>query len=62
MSEKLIDRKEDKAKQVSMHKNFFDKVDAAIEGGFYLEAVFREYAAIESRLEALLGVLGAPCG
>lgn len=62
MSGNLIDRKENKTAQVAMHKNFFDSVDSAIEGGFYLEAVFREYAAIESRLEALLGVLGAPCG
>lgn len=41
MSVKLIDRKEDKTKQVSMHKNFFYTVDSAIAGGFYLEAVFR---------------------
>ena len=48
-------------KQVEMHTNFFDCTTIAIENGFYLEAMFREYAAIEGRLEILLGVLGAPC-
>ena len=52
---------EDKSKQVAMHKNMFDRCKLAIESGFYLEAIFMEYAAIESRLEVLLGVLGAPC-
>ena len=48
-------------KQVKMHIDFFEKTKAAIEGGFYLEAIFREYAAIEARLEVLLGIFGAPC-
>ena len=48
-------------KQVAMHTDFFDRTAMAIEHGFYLEAMFREYAAIEGRLEILLGVLGAPC-
>ena len=51
----------DKAKQVAMHKSMFDRSREAIDQGFYLEAVFIEYAAIESRLEVMLGVLGAPC-
>lgn len=52
---------EDKEKQVAMHKEFFDRAEQAIQHGYYLEAVFIEYAAIEGRLEVLLGVLGAPC-
>ena len=44
-----------------MHTDFFDRTKTANEHGFYLEAMFREYAAIEGRLEILLGVLGAPC-
>ena len=48
-------------KQAKMHKDFFDKCSLAIEDGFYLEAVFLEYAAIEGRLEILCGVIGLPC-
>lgn len=48
-------------KQIEMHMDFFDKTTFAIANGYYLEAMFREYAAIEGRLEILLGVLGAPC-
>ena len=44
-----------------MHKNFFDHCNDAIEHGYYLEAVFMEYAAMESRMEGVLGVIGAPC-
>ena len=44
-----------------MHKDFFDRCQLAIDNGFYLEAIFLEYAAIESRLEAMLSILGAPC-
>lgn len=39
------------SKQASMHKDFFAKTMEAEEHGFYLEAIFREYAAIEGRLE-----------
>ena len=46
---------------VSMHKNFFDRAKDAREAGFYLEAVFLEYAAIEGRLEVLCGLFGCPC-
>ena len=53
--------KDEKKSQVEMHKNFFDRCEKAIEDGFYLEAIFHEYAAIESRLEVTLGVLGMPC-
>lgn len=49
-------------KQVAMHKDFFDRCQHAIDCGFYMEAMLMEYAAIESRLEALLGVAGLPCG
>ena len=48
--------------QVQMHKNFFDRCCCAMENGYYLEAILMEYAAIESRLEALCGVLDLPCG
>ena len=51
----------DRKKQCEMHKNMFDRTNYAIENGFYLEAVFMEYAAIEGRLEVMLGILGAPC-
>ena len=48
-------------KQIEMHTDFFDRTQLAIDNGFFLEAIFREYAAMEGRLEILLGVLGAPC-
>ncbi len=51
----------DTKKQVAMHTDFFDRTMLAIDNGFYLEAIFREYAAIEGRLEVILGILGAPC-
>lgn len=44
-----------------MHKNFFDRCNFAIEQGFYMEAILMEYAAIESRMEILLGIIGLPC-
>ena len=44
-----------------MHKNFFDRCENAIENEFYMEAILMEYAAIESRLEVMLGLLGMPC-
>ena len=47
--------------QRRMHKNFFDHCSDAIEQGYYLEAILMEYAAMEGRLETVLGVLGAPC-
>ena len=47
--------------QAAMHKDFFDRCGIAIENEYYLEAVFMEYAAMEGRLEVLLGVLGASC-
>lgn len=47
--------------QMRMHKDFFDKCNDAVANGFYLEALFLEYAALEGRLEVMLGVLGLPC-
>lgn len=44
-----------------MHMSFFDKSRKAIDEGYYLEAIMYEYAAIESRLEVLCGLLGCPC-
>lgn len=56
-----MDDRELRKKQAIMHKNFFDKCQFAIDNGFYLEAIFLEYAAIEGRLEIICGVLGLPC-
>jgi hypothetical protein len=44
-----------------MHKDFFDRCTEAINKKFYMEAILMEYAAIESRMETLLGLLGLPC-
>ena len=52
---------ETQKKQVAMHKDFFDRCKTAIDHGFYMEAILLEYAAMESRLEIILGVLGLPC-
>lgn len=54
-----MEKKDLKAYQ--MHVSFFDHVKAAIDAGFYCEAIFLEYAAIESRLEGLCGCFGLPC-
>ena len=51
----------EKEKQVAMHKDFFDRCRLAIDEGFYMEAILMEYAAMESRLEIILGVVGLPC-
>ena len=52
---------EDRQMQQKMHMDFFEKTELAIDNTFYLEAIFREYAAIEGRLEIILGLFGAPC-
>ena len=44
-----------------MHQNFFDRCAKAIKNEFYMEAILMEYAAIESRLEVMLGLIGMPC-
>lgn len=46
---------------VQMHKDFFDRCRDAIDNRFYMEAILMEYAAIESRLEVIAGLLGLPC-
>lgn len=51
----------DRIAQRDMHKNFFDRCQLAIDNGFYMEAILMEYAAIEARLEVILGMLGLPC-
>lgn len=51
----------DRMAQRDMHKNFFDRCQVALDNGFYMEAIFMEYAAIEARLEVILGMLGLPC-
>ena len=51
----------DKQLQVEMHKDFFDRCKTAIDCGYYFEAMLMEYAAIESRLEIIMGVIGLPC-
>lgn len=52
---------ETQQKQVAMHKDFFDRCRLAIDEGFYMEAILMEYAAMESRLEIILGVVCLPC-
>ena len=54
--EKLI-----RDKQRAAHKDFFDRAMKAVDDGYYMEAILLEYAAIESRLEVLLGLFGMPC-
>ncbi len=44
-----------------MHTDFFDRCKDAIEHSFYFEAILMEYAALEARLEILLGIIGLPC-
>lgn len=51
----------DRIKAVGMHASFFDKAKAAIDNGYYFEAIMYEYAAIEGRLEIICGLLGCPC-
>lgn len=53
---------QEQTKQVIMHKDFFDKCQFAIDNQFYIEAILLDYAAIESRLEAICGIVGLPCG
>ena len=48
-------------KASKMHKSYFDKAKQAQDQGFFLEAVFLEYSAIEGRLEVICGLLGCPC-
>ena len=50
-----------KMQQKDMHRDFFDRAQRAVDSRFYLEAIFLEYAAIEGRLEVILGILGFPC-
>ena len=52
---------ETQSKQVAMHQDFFDRCRFAIDNGFYMEAILMEYAAIEARLEVMLGVVNLPC-
>lgn len=51
----------DRKAQQQMHKHFFDRCKEAIDHNFYMEAILMEYAAIEARLEILLGLFGMPC-
>lgn len=52
---------ETQSKQVAMHQDFFDRCRFAIDHGFYMEAILMEYAAMEARLEVMLGVVNLPC-
>lgn len=45
----------------AMHKDFFDKIDLAIENGFYFEAYIREYNALEARVKVIMSILEMPC-
>ncbi len=55
------ENKEQRKEQYKMHKDFFDRAENAIDKGYYLEAIFLEYAAIEGRLEVILGLFSCPC-
>lgn len=57
MSENAPDRK----LQQEMHKDFFDRCRVAMDNDCFFEAMLMEYAAIEARLEVIMGVLGLPC-
>lgn len=60
----MIEKKVDadvKRRQVDMHRDFFVRAQKAVDNRFYFEAILLEYAAIEGRLEVILGVLGFPC-
>ena len=58
----MLDKESDiQYRQVDMHRDFFDRALNAMNNRFYFEAIFLEYAAIEGRLEVILGVLGFPC-
>lgn len=48
-------------KQRVMHKDMFDKIKNALQNGFYFEALFLEYSAIDGRLEVMSGLLSMPC-
>ena len=48
-----------------MHRDFYDKINLAIEDGFYFEAYIREYNALEARMkskEGEWGERGTGCG
>ncbi len=44
-----------------VHKDFFDKCNTAIANEYYLEAIIMEYAAMESRMNVIMSLLGKPC-
>ena len=48
-------------RQRLMHKDFFDRIKHSMECKFYLESIFLEYSALESRLETIMGLLSLPC-
>ena len=58
----MLDKENEiKNRQVDMHRDFFVRAENAMSNRFYFEAIFLEYAAIEGRLEVILGILGFPC-
>lgn len=44
-----------------VHKDFFDRCQNAIDNGFYLEAMFMEYAAMEGRMKVIMSLFKNPC-
>ena len=48
-------------KQRVMHYKVLNSIEEAIKKGMYFEAIHCEYAAIEGRLEVMMGILGYPC-
>lgn len=61
MREEIENSNNLRKRQVDMHRDFFVRAESAVENRFYFEAILLEYAAIEGRLEVILGILGFPC-
>lgn len=57
----MLDLSIERSLQQKMHKDFFYRCKNAIDNGCYFEAILMEYAAIEGRLEIIMGVIGLPC-
>ena len=43
------------------HKDFFDRCKIALDNGYYLEAMFMEYSAIEGRFKKIFSLLNFDC-
>ncbi len=52
---------EERKAAYKMHRDYYHRVKDAIEKKYYFEAIFLEYAAIESRLEVIMSLMHTPC-